>query len=88
MVQPLERVIDGIDFETLLACADEPEGRSLILQLLADLGFKDVDVIFAEHAGPGIRVRARAYVHRPGDRYGWLPPDKEVIDDGGDKSPP
>ena len=72
MVQPLDHVIDGIDIETLLACKDEPSGRGLALQLLTDLGFKDVDIVFAEHTGPGIRVRARAYIHRPGDRYGWL----------------
>ncbi len=77
MVQPLGRVIDGIDFETLLACRDEAEGRSLALQLLTDLGFKDVDIVFAEHAGPGVRVRARAYIHRPGDRYSWLAASSE-----------
>ena len=72
MVQPLDRVVDAIDFETLLACDDETEGRALALQLLAELGFKDVDIVFAEHTGPGVRVRARAYVHRPGDQYRWL----------------
>ena len=72
MAQPLERIIDGLDFETIFACTDEAEGKALALQLLAELGFKDVDIVFAEHAGPGVRVRARAYLYRPGDRYGWL----------------
>jgi hypothetical protein len=72
MAQPLEHVIDAIDFETLLACKDEQSGRAMALQLVSDLGFKDVDVVFAEHTGPGIRVRVRAYVHRPGDHYRWL----------------
>mgnify|MGYP005858783439 CR=1 FL=1 len=72
MAHPLEHVIDGIDIETLLACQDEASGRDLATRLLTELGFKDVDVVFAEHTGPGIRVRVRAYIHRPGDHYRWL----------------
>lgn len=70
--QILERVVDALDVETFLLCRDEEEGRSLIRGLLKEMGFEDVDVVFAQHAGPGARLRARAYVYRPGDRYGWL----------------
>ncbi|MGQ9674613.1 MAG: hypothetical protein ACUVX1_02990 [Chloroflexota bacterium] len=45
--------------------------------MLSELGFKDVDIVFAEHTGPGIRVRARAYIHRPGDHYRWLHTHRE-----------
>ena len=30
----------------------------------------------AHDQGPGVRVRVRAYIHRSGDTYGWLDPDK------------
>lgn len=59
-------LLDALDVETFLLCADEAEGRDLMLSLLNQMGFKDVDVVFCEHRGPGARVRGRAYVHRPG----------------------
>lgn len=67
-----DRVMDALDIETFLVCKDEEEGRILILSLLRELGFQDIDVVFLQHEGPGVRVRARAYVHRSGDKYGWL----------------
>jgi hypothetical protein len=70
--QVLKRVVDALDVETFLLCRDEEEGRALIQSLLKDMGFEDVDVVFAQHVGHGARLRARAYVHRPGDHYGWL----------------
>jgi hypothetical protein len=70
--QVLERVVDALDVETFLLCRDEEEGRALIQSLLKDIGFEDVDVVFAQHVGHGARLRARAYVYRPGDHYGWL----------------
>lgn len=72
MSKVLERVIDALDIETVLACKDEEEGKSLMLDFMKELGFKDVDIVFSEHLGPGVRIRARAYIHRPGDHYGWL----------------
>lgn len=68
----LDRVMDALDLETFLVCKDEEEGRNLTLGLMQELGFQDVDIVFLEHEGPGVRVRARAYVHRSGDKYRWL----------------
>lgn len=72
MSRILDRIMDGMDIETFMVCSSEEEGRRLILQLFREMGFKDVDIVFIQFQGPGVRVRARAYVHRPGDSYGWL----------------
>lgn len=72
MYKPLERVMDALDVETFFVCDNEDEGRNLMISMLKDLGFKDVDVVFAQYEGPGVRVRGRAYVYRPADRYYWL----------------
>lgn len=72
MLESLERVMDAIDVETLLVCKSEAEGRGLMLDILKGFGFTDVDVVFAQFEGPGVRIRGRAYVHRPADKYGWL----------------
>lgn len=69
---PLEQVMDALDVETFFVCATEAEGRKMMLGLLKAWGFKDVDVVFAQYEGPGARVRGRAYVYRPADRYHWL----------------
>lgn len=68
----LKQVTDAIDIETFFSCANEQEGRNLMLDMLKSMGFKDVDIVFAQHAGLGARVRGRAYVHRPADHYAWL----------------
>lgn len=73
MATALDRVVDALDVETFLVCESEDEGRSLAVQLVRDLGFKDVDLVFGEFMDYGIRVRVRAYVRRPGDLYPWLP---------------
>ena len=76
-MKAVERVMDALDVETFFVCDSEEEGRALMLSLLKQWGFTDVDVVFAEYAGPGARVRGRAYVHRPADRYAWLLRDGE-----------
>lgn len=74
----LDRIMDGLDIETFIVCSSDDEGRKFITQLLKDWGFNDVDIVFSQFQGPGSRIRARAYVHRSGDVYGWLKPmDKE-----------
>ncbi|HEY3367355.1 MAG TPA: hypothetical protein VGK74_20045 [Symbiobacteriaceae bacterium] len=65
-LKPLSAMLDGLDIETFFMCRDEAEGRNLMLALLTQLGFADVDIVFIEHRGPGARVRGRAYLHRPG----------------------
>ena len=78
LVKVLETVMDALDVETFLVCKDEEDGKSLALLLMKNLGFDDVDLVFIEHIGPGARVRARAYLHRSGDKYGWLFKHEEV----------
>ncbi len=72
MSQVFAQVLDAVDLETFLICDSEEEGKRLILKMLRDFGFTDVDTVFIQFEGPGVRVRARGYVHKPGDRYGWL----------------
>lgn len=68
----LSRVMDALDVETFFVCAGEEEGRDLGVRLMKSLGFQDVDVVFAQYAGPGARVRVRAYIYRPGQNYAWV----------------
>ena len=78
MPRILDRIMDGLDLETFIVCSSDEEGRKLMIQLMKDWGFNDVDIVFSQFQGPGSRIRARAYVHRSGDVYGWLKPlDKE-----------
>ncbi len=72
MLKPLEQVMDALDIETFFVCDNEDQGRSLMLSLLKEWGVMDVDIVFAQHEGPGVRVRGRAYIHRPADKYQWL----------------
>ena len=72
MQNPYDSIMDALDVETFFVCRNEEEGRKLMLGMLKTWGFKDVDVVFAQHEGPGVRIRGRAYVYRPADRYRWL----------------
>ncbi|MFZ5942861.1 MAG: hypothetical protein ACOYVD_02040 [Bacillota bacterium] len=78
MAKVLEKVMDALDVETFLVCDSEEEGKKMALQMMKNLGFDDVDIVFMEFIGPGARVRTRAYLHRSGDRYGWLFSGEEV----------
>ncbi|QGG48019.1 hypothetical protein [Heliorestis convoluta] len=72
MTNVLSRVTDALDVETFLTCESEEQGKSLALQMMKNLGFEDIDLLFIEFMGFGARVRVRAYLHRSGDQYGWL----------------
>jgi hypothetical protein len=74
----LDHVMDALDIETFLVCGSEQEGRALLLDLMKQMGFTDVDVVFIQQRGFSARVRARAYVHRPADKYRWLTAQKGV----------
>ena len=67
-----KKIMDAVDVETFFVCRDEDEGRALALDLLKKFGLSDADIVFAEHSGPGARVRARGYLYRAGDRYSWF----------------
>lgn len=68
----LSRVVDAVDVETYLVCSSAQEGRDLARLLGRELNLGDVDVMFEEFDGYGVRVRLRAMVHRPAARYAWL----------------
>lgn len=72
MGRALDRVVDAIDVETFLVGDNEEECLRLARCLMEELGLPECDVISLQYRGLGARVRLRAYVHRPGDRYGWL----------------
>ncbi|QGG47268.1 hypothetical protein [Heliorestis convoluta] len=71
----LSHVMDALDVETFLVCASENEGKDRAIRLMRSLGFQDVDIVFIQYAGPGARVRVRAYIYRPGDNYAWVTSD-------------
>ncbi|MTI94812.1 MAG: hypothetical protein FH749_04900 [Firmicutes bacterium] len=68
----LERIVDALDIETFVICRDEDEGMDIIRKMMGEMGLKDVDIVFCQHRGPGARIRARGYIFRSGDHYGWL----------------
>ena len=73
MSRAISRVIDTIDLETFLRSDDAEEGKRLALELARDLGLRDADVMYADHYGPGTRVRVRGFINKPGVRsYPWL----------------
>lgn len=72
MEECYQKILDAVDIETFFVCKDEEEGKALALKLLANFGLKDTDIVFIKHQGPGARVRARGYLYRAGDHYGWL----------------
>ena len=72
MGDPLGQVMDALDVETFFVCDSEAEGRSYMLALLKQWGFRDVDIVFAQFEGLGARIRGRAYVYRPADKYQWM----------------
>ena len=72
MSKVLEKIMDAVDVETYIACNSEEEGKKLALQMMDELGFKEVNLVFIQYQGPGARVRIRGYIYKPGDKYKWL----------------
>jgi len=68
----IDQVVDSLDVETFIMCQDEEEGKKMGFQLMKDLGFKDIDVVFIEYGNGGARVRLRANIFKAGDYYKWL----------------
>jgi hypothetical protein len=65
-------VMDGLDIETYLVCQNEDEGKFLARKLGQEMNLGEVDVMFCEFDGYGVRVRIRKYVVKPGDAYKWI----------------
>jgi hypothetical protein len=68
----LNHVMDGLDIETYLICQNEEEGKFLARKLGTELNLGEVDVMFSEFDGYGLRVRIRKYITKPGDKYLWM----------------
>ena len=72
MSKDLDRIVDALDIETFIVCRDEDEGMEIMRRIMGDMGLRDIDIVYCQHLGPGARIRARGYIFRSGDRYGWL----------------
>ena len=81
-INVLDKVIDSLDIETFIVCQNEEEGKKLGHQLMKDLGFKDVDVVFIEYGNGGVRIRLRANIFKPGDHYKWLNSKNNIVKKG------
>jgi hypothetical protein len=68
----MSRIMDGIDIETYLTCQNEEEGKYLARKLGQELNLGEIDVMFSEFDGFGVRVRLRKYIVKPGDKYTWI----------------
>ncbi len=67
-----DKIMDGLDIETYLVCSTVQEGKRLALQLGKEMNLGDVDIMFEEFDGYGMRVRLRKYIYKPGNAYRWL----------------
>lgn len=72
MPTALEHVMDAIDIETYIVCKDENEGKKLALQLGHEMNLGEIDIMFQEFDGFGMRVRLRKYIYKPGNIYKYL----------------
>ncbi len=72
MTTAMQRVMDAIDIETYIVCSSAAEGTQLAMSLGREMNLGDVDIMFEEFDGYGVRVRLRKYIYRPGARYDWL----------------
>lgn len=72
MAKALNKIMDALDIETYLVCSSAQEGRKLVQQLGEELNLGDLDIMFEEFDGYGMRVRLRKYVFKPGNKYNWL----------------
>ena len=67
-----DNILDGLDIETYLVCSDVQEGKRLALQLGKEMNLGEVDIMYEEFDGYGMRVRLRKYIYKPGNDYRWL----------------
>lgn len=78
MTSALERVMDAIDIETYIVCRDENEGKKFALQLGQEMNLGEVDIMYQEFDGYGVRLRLRKYVYKPGNIYKYLNPEEKI----------
>lgn len=78
MNSALERVMDAIDIETYIVCKDENEGKKFALQLGHEMNLGEIDIMYQEFDGYGVRLRLRKYVYKPGNMYKYLTQEEKV----------
>lgn len=78
MTSALESAMDAIDIETYIVCRDENEGKKLALQLGQEMNLGEVDIMYQEFDGYGVRLRLRKYVYKPGNIYKYLNPEEKI----------
>lgn len=78
MTTALESVMDAIDIETYIVCKDENEGKKIALQLGHEMNLGDIDIIYQEYDGYGMRLRLRKYIYKPGNIYKYLYPEEKA----------
>ena len=67
-----ERIMDAIDIETYIVCSDANEGKKYAMQLGREMNLGEIDIMYQEFDGYGIRVRLRKYIYKPGNNYTYL----------------
>jgi len=72
MTTALEHVMDAIDIETYIVCKNENEGKKFALQLGQEMNLGEIDIMYQEFDGYGVRVRLRKYIYKPGKMYKYL----------------
>ncbi len=72
MIKAMDKIMDAIDIETYIICKDMQEGKKLALQLGQEMNLGEIDIMFQEFDGYGVRLRLRKYIHKPGNRYKWM----------------
>ncbi len=82
MKRAIDSVMDAIDIETYLVCGDANEGKLLAMKLGVEMNLGDVDVMYEEFDGYGVRVRLRKYIYKPGNNYLYLTPDDLESENG------
>lgn len=67
-----ERIMDAIDIETYIVCSDANEGKKYAMQLGREMNLGEIDIMYQEFDGYGVRVRLRKYIYKPGNNYNYL----------------
>jgi len=72
MSSAFDRIMDAIDIETYIVCRDANEGKKYAMQLGKEMNLGEVDIMYQEFDGYGVRVRLRKYIYKPGGNYKYL----------------
>jgi hypothetical protein len=71
-MKAMDSIMDAIDVETYIVCSNPNDGKKIALQLGIEMNLGEIDIMYEEFDGYGMRVRLRKYVYKPGNSYPWL----------------